>query len=382
MRHFGLDELQEVLQPREGPAITLMVPTLAGGTDFRQNSVRFKNQIRVAEEALSARGLSATRIKELMAPATEMLGNTPFWEKQKRGLVMFLSPRFSRYYRVPLALPEMAVVSDGDFHVKPLLPLVAETGRFFLLTLSQNRVTLYEAFREGMTEIEPIGMPPSLREFLEQQGVEGGRQFQTRSLGASDRSGVSHGHNPADQDKERLAEYFREVENAVWQVLRHERVPLLLAGVEYLHPIYREVSRHPHLMEQGLHGNVEGMSEAELFSRAWEIMETRLQQHRNAALARFRNKVGTGLTSTEPAQVVPAACQGRIDTLFVPVGVQVWGRYLPETSEIELSAPGTNGQMDLLNVAAVATLTSGGRVLVLEPSEIPGEGKAAAIFRY
>jgi len=382
MRHFGLDALKEVLQPREGPAITLLVPTLAGGTDFRQNAVRFKNQIRSAEEALSARGLSAARIKELMAPATEMLGDTPFWEKQRRGLVMFLAPRFSRYYRVPLALPEMAVVSDRDFHVKPLVPLVAETGRFFLLTLSQNRVALYEAFREGMTEIEPVGLPPSLREYLEQQGVEGGRQFQTRSLGSTDRSGVSHGHNPADQDKERLAEYFREVENAVWEVLRQERVPLLLAGVEYLHPIYREANRYPHLFEQGLHGNVEGMSETDLFNRAWEVMEAHLQQHRGEALARFQGKVGTGLTSTEATQVVPAACQGRVDTLFVPVGVQVWGRYLPETSEIQISAPGANGQVDLLNLAAVETLNSGGRVLVLESSEVPGAGKAAAIFRY
>lgn len=382
MRHFGLDELKEVLQPREGPAVTLLVPTLAGGTHFRQNSVRFKNQIRSAEEALAARGVSAARIKELMAPATEMLGDTPFWEKQSRGLAMFLAPRFSRHYRVPLTLPEMAVVSDGSFHVKPLVPLIAETGRFFLLTLSQNRVALYEAFRDGMTEIEPVGLPPSLREFLEQQGVEGGRQFHTRSLGATDRAGVSHGHNPADLDKERLAEYFREVENAVWEVLRQERVPLLLAGVEYLHPIYREANRYTHLFEQGLHGNVEGLSEAELFSRAWEVMETHLQQQRAEALSRFQGKMGTGLASTETAQVVPAACQGRVDTLFVPVGVQVWGRYLPETSEIEVSATRANGHVDLLNLAAVQTLSAGGRVLALDPAEVPGGAKAAAIFRY
>ena len=189
MRHFGLDEFKEVLQPSEGPAVTLLMPTLAGGTHFRQNSVRFKNQIRAAEEALSDRGLSAARIKELMAPATEMLGDTPFWEKQSRGLVMFLAPGFSRHYRVPLTLPEMAVVLDGSFHVKPLVPLVAETGRFFLLTLSQNQVSFYEAFRDGMTEIEPIGLPPSLREFLEQKGGEGRRKLQTRSMGTTDRSG-------------------------------------------------------------------------------------------------------------------------------------------------------------------------------------------------
>jgi coenzyme F420-reducing hydrogenase delta subunit len=382
MRHFGLDEFKEVLQPREGPAVTLLMPTLAGGTHFRQNSVRFKNQIRAAEEALSDRGLSAARIKELMAPATEMLGDTPFWEKQSRGLVMFLAPGFSRHYRVPLTLPEMAVVLDGSFHVKPLVPLVAETGRFFLLTLSQNQVSFYEAFRDGMTEIEPVGLPPSLREFLEQKGGEGRRKLQTRTMGTTERSGVSHGHDPADQDKERLAEYFREVENAVWEVLRQERVPLLLAGVEYLHPIYREANRYPHLFEQGLHGNVESLSEAELFSRAWEVMETHLHQQRAEAISRFQDRMGTGLASTETAQVVPAACQGRVDTLFVPVGVQVWGRYLPESSEIEVSATRANGQVDLLNLAAVQTLSAGGRVLVLDPAEVPGGAKVAAIFRY
>jgi hypothetical protein len=157
---------------------------------------------------------------------------------------------------------------------------------------------------------------------------------------------------------------------------------LLLAGVEYLHPIYREANRYPHLFEQGLHGNVESLSEAELFSRAWEVMETHLQQQRVEAVSRFQDRMGTGLASTETAQVVPAACQGRVDTLFVPVGVQVWGRYLPESSEIEVSATRANGHVDLLNLAAVQTLSAGGRVLVLDPAEVPGGAKVAAIFRY
>ena len=45
-----------------------------------------------------------------------------------------------------------------------------------------------------------------------------------------------------------------------------EHAPLVLAGVEFLHPIFREATTYQHLLEQGLTGNPEGKSAQQLHS--------------------------------------------------------------------------------------------------------------------
>jgi len=50
-----------------------------------------------------------------------------------------ISPEVFLYYRLPIEFQELVVVSD-QFHLKPLLYLINNDGRFYLLALSQNDV--------------------------------------------------------------------------------------------------------------------------------------------------------------------------------------------------------------------------------------------------
>ena len=78
-----------------------------------------------------------------------------------------------------------------------------------------------------------------------------------------------------------------------------------------------------------------------------------------------------------------AAWDGRVDVLFVAVGVRrVWGSFAPDTRMIEIAeeAPGLNE--DLLNLAAIHTMLNRGTVYAVPPADMPDETSVAAIFRY
>jgi hypothetical protein len=62
---------------------------------------------------------------------------------------LFLSPGAFHSYRLPLSFGELAVISDR-YHLKPLLPLLAGDGSFYVLALSQNEVRLLGASRYGV----------------------------------------------------------------------------------------------------------------------------------------------------------------------------------------------------------------------------------------
>src|SRR5690606_17249664 len=90
-------------------------------------------------------------------------------------------------------------------------------------------------------------------------GTVRGRGGQLHILGI-DRLGSS-----AEED---LKEFFRQVDSGARTVVPDDKKPVVLAGVDYLHPLYRAVSGL-NVLAEGIVGNPEELSAAELHRRAW-----------------------------------------------------------------------------------------------------------------
>jgi hypothetical protein len=92
----------------------------------------------------------------------------------------------------------------------------------------------------------------------------------------------------------------------------------------------------------------------------------------------FDRLAGTCLTSHDPQDIIRAAENGRIETLFVsqhPAGPSGAAGDVPVSDE-------DSGLRDVLELATVTALSKGGTVYVLPAGEVPGGGNAAAVFRY
>lgn len=391
MKHFTRDELKTLIELREGPAVSLFLPTVRAGKDVRGNPIAFKNALRRAEAGLEGLGCSREQVRRLLEPLEGLDQESPFWSEQKDTLAVFLAPGFARWYRLSVALPEAVHVEREGFHVQPMIRTLAEDGEFWLLTLSMNSVRLFEGTRDSLREVQVEGMPTSMEDVRLLEGREESleMQFNTRGGGQGPRRGAMrgsgdarpgtfHGRDPRDLDKERVGEFFRRVDGALRSLLQGARRPVVLAGVEYLHPIYRSSSGFDGIAEGGIHGNVDEMSLDDLQAKAWACVEPLVRSRFARARQRWHDLAGTGLASADIEQVVPAACQGRVETLFVGSGAHRWGRYVPGEGRVELDVEGT----DLLNLSAVQTLAAGGEVLPVEAGEVPGGGMVAAVFRY
>jgi hypothetical protein len=158
----------------------------------------------------------------------------------------------------------------------------------------------------------------------------------------------------------------------------------MLAGVEYLHPLYREANTYPRLMADGLMGNPDDLRPEELHERAWEIVRPLIIQVREAAVDRLRQLHGSGspLASTDVKEIVLGAHYGRVDTVFARLDQQHWGRVDPDAAEVTLfDEPKPEGE-DLLDRAAVETYLNSGAVYVVPAEQMPSAEPIAAIFRY
>lgn len=75
--------------------------------------------------------------------------------------------------------------------------------------------------------------------------------------------------------------------------------------------------------------------------------------------------------------------EGRIDTLFIAVGVRAWGRPRTAHRDLEIHPERQPGDRDLFDVAAVHALLTDARVYAVSPELMPVADEAiAAILRY
>jgi hypothetical protein len=394
MMLFSDDELRVLINNSQCPCVSLYMPTAKAGPEIRENPIRFKNLIREAEERLDGIGLRHTKAVDFLQPARE-LDTTDFWENQNRGLAIFISPQMFRYYCLPMAFPQLAVVtgqpSEGrcGFHVKPLLHLLNGDGKFYLLALSQKNVRFFEGTGYSLKEVEVKNMPESMERALLEDDIQKGVQHRIATprggtVNPAQHPGDFHGLGSPDRDKRQgdILEFCHIVDRAVHEKIHGETAPLVLAGVEYLFPIYQEANTYTAFVDSGITGNPEFMKAEELHDRAWAIVEPLFGKNQRSAMGVYQQLAGTGKTSSDIKEVVLASYCHRVDCLFVPVDRQVWGRFDADAMDVDVHLQEDLDDEDLLNLATVQTFINGGRVYTVGSQEMPGGVPVAAVFRY
>ncbi len=383
MDRITMDILRQIfLDSHSDWCVSLFMPTHRAGRETEQDPIRFKNLLREAEEHLMDKGLRSPEVQEIIKRPQLLLQDRGFWQRQSDGLAVFFSEDTYRFFRLPMALKELAVVSHR-FHVKPLLPILSSDGVFYILALSQNQLRLLEGTRHTVDEIDLENASETLSEALPDGFPEKELQFHTGTpSGSGNRPAIFHGHDISKDIKNRIRQWFRTIDKEVGGLLLDAQSPLVLAGVGSLFPLYKEINTYSHLMDEGVPGNPEGMKPEELHPPAWAIVEPIFKKERKAGYARYRQLAGTGQTTTDVIEAVLAAHHGRIEVLFVAVGVQVWGRFDPEKDEITIHEPPEPGDEDLLDLSAIQTLVKGGTVFAVSPEEVPDQALIAAVLRY
>ena len=373
------NNLKLLMAVHKEPCVSVFMPMHRSGPETQQDPIRLKNLIREAEERLIARGLRTPEAKELLEPAERLLRDGLFRQHQSDGLAMFLSLGVFHYYLLPFVFEELVIVTDR-FHIKPLLPLLSGDGRYFVLALSQNKIRLLQSTHYSVSELDVADVPENLAETLRDDDSWKDLHMHSALSGKGKLSAITHGDEV--DSKENIRRYFRRIDRGLHELLRNEQAPLVLAGVDYLHPIYKEVNSYPHLMDEGIAGNPERLSAGELHELTWTIVKPYFQKAQQEAVNRYKEFASSGQASNRIRKIIPAAYHGRIELLFVILDLQQWGTFDPGTDEIHLHKKGKIGDEDLLEFAAIQTLLNGGTVYMIGAEKMPDTDPLAAVFRY
>lgn len=385
MDHFAKSDLDKLITERKGPCVSFYLPMERRGLATKCNSIRFRNLLDEAVARLNSLGLREAALHDLIAPAQARLGDTWFWQHQSDGLALLAAPGEFYSYRLPLVFDERVEVAS-HFVISPLIPLLTGDGTFYILALAQGGVRLLHCTRYTCEAVELAGVPTSMPEELRYDIFDIMIQHHNSAPDGGG-SGIWHGHGGnADTAtmKQRLMDFCHHLDNGVRDRLAATQPPLVLAGVEFLRGFYRDASHYHHILSKGIDTSPEQVPDEELHRRAWDFVEPLFTKPCERALEIYRQRAGSGQgrIGNTLETVLPAAQASRVEALFIPHGMQVWGAWHNHGGAVAVHADRQPGDVDLLDRAAALTLKSHGTVHLLPAGMIPDHAALAALYRY
>lgn len=369
------EHLEDLLHQNNGPCVTIYMPTDHEGNQGNSNRIRFKDLVKQAASSLATHDVSKDEAKELLKPLWTLEADHEFWRNQRSGLVVFFKPNTGKVklFRLNRSLPERVIVAHS-FHLKPLLRLVQDSGRFQVLCVSMKQVALYEGTRDNLTEVKlHHKVPTNMAEAIgEPDHVAKTRRSQLHFTDSDSRDHQIH-------------RYFRRLDDAIWEHhSRQANLPLVLAALPEYHAIYESASHNQHLLEDGIGRDpFKEIDLSTLAEMAWQCVQPDVHSRMNRIADRYEAALANDLASDDLHAIAEAAAYGRIDELLVQANRQVGGSLNESNGQVELKRIDDPQTDDVLDDIAEIVLRREGNVTIVPEELMPSNSSGlCAIYRY
>jgi hypothetical protein len=374
MQTRDMTDHDDLNKPRPRTCVSIFLPSDGTPGDSEFSGRRLSYLAGNAAGILKRQGADPHEVRELLAPVYEASRQSDFRRNSAPGWAVFLAPGFFRCQPLPFAVRELVVIDDR-FHVTPLLTAAVRPEHFYLLALSEDRARLFAAARGSVVEVLDTSFPAG-------PVSAGGRTGSTSTgLLASlrDRFAVFSRWTRAGPSKQDLLTWFRHVDEVLRNRLVVEAAPIILVATRDLCMLFRSVSRYERLLEGDIYTSPETPGSVDLWQRGCEIVSAYSRSMQRKITDEYLRLWHTPRASNDVRDIAVAARRGRVQSLLVSEATQ--HRELPSAHR-DRNPELDDEVQDLLRLAVIDTVVTGGTAYALPGDQVPGTGPAAAVFRY
>jgi hypothetical protein len=384
---FTSNDFERLVANVGGPHLSLFLPSPFVSNDtLEEEDIRLGNLLRSAHQSLTKYWMPDSESREFLQPLKSVSQELLQLNPRRQNVAIFLCGQSFDVFRIAHELNERLIIARA-FHIRPLLPCLDEPDPYAVLTLSQHRVALYANTRAGLQPVTDV-MPESFENFEAMLTAEPQTQVRAAAIGGRNKQGtVFHGQGGVrDVEKVDLENYLKHVDHSVHTYLtQHSGTRLILAGVDSLTATYRANSRCDSIVKNTLQGNVDHLSVEELQRRVESVVGDELHERRKQKFLRIREHDVP--VAEDPEQVLIAASEGRIETLFIDRNATLYGLFIADQGTLkELHHAPSGGPVDsshdLIELAAVQTIKTGGSVYAVPASDMPVAKRMVAALRF
>lgn len=370
------------------PCVSLYLPTSPLAADIRANRIAFKDLAREALSQLRAAGFDKRGIGSIEARLDRLAGKhhdtqdedkvgtrrpvkpdwaDEFWELQANGLGVLLRPQSMRTFRLAYRPKAVAEVADR-FYLVPLVRAMTYPHEILVLALSEERVRLLRVFINlPPMEVPVAKLPRNAREAVGRPSVH-----PTAPRGRLQNM---------EGEKVLIGMFARKVDEAIGSALADFEMPLVLAAAEPLASIFRAVSRYKGLVDEGINGNPDHVTDRQLSDAALPILD-RLYTRELESVAKQFADLQPRRATADLSFASHAATAGAVERMVVDFEVFVPGLVSETDGSVTYASGNGADTYSVLDEVARRALATGASVLAARKEQMPDRAPLIAILRY
>jgi hypothetical protein len=332
-----------------------------------RDDLRLSNVFRRADEMLKQPGVR----EHLKAALAQVIEKTAGPRPRRYSILAYIKSDWSFADLVPGLLKPFVEIGP-NFCIRQLLPLVPMLDQSFdVLALTESSYRFFECNASFIHE-KLTGAAPTRDEPLRMQ-------LQSHSVGT-----VAPGAHPGMvfhvggyQEKDQTARFFAEVDRSVNKERGQNEAPLVLMAVERMVSLYREITQCTHVVREAIAKDPSYLIPSEVHDLALPVVRRYAASRDQAFLKSSDADLAASLSDT-----IQFASKGRVHTLFVANEAEVWGLFDIARGNIVIHPERRIESEDLLNIAALQTISHGGTAIGVSQHEMPKGKITVAKYRY
>ncbi len=268
------DDLVKLKSFHEPVCVTIYSPLIDPNGATNPSRLAIKNLLKDARQSLISEGVEPKQVKRILEPARALIDSYDFWPLRGGCVALFLHQKEFMAYHIPDYELASMVSIGRSFNLEPLQRAINNNRPFFVLALSHSNVRLLSGDRFNLTPLEVAGMPINLKQSLRIDEFPKSRQTHRVAPAIQGKRGESfhEQYDVSQVDKRMLLTFFRQVDRRLHKLLIKHDYPLIIAGVGYLHPIYRKANTYKGLAEVGIKGDTKKAGMGGLRNKAWRLV--------------------------------------------------------------------------------------------------------------
>jgi hypothetical protein len=379
---FNKKDFERLADIHDTSCVSIYISTKRAGQEVLEGQFQLKNCITQVTAELEQLDYKKAEIENFLKPVDLLLDDASFWRNQSDGLAIFLSKEGMWHYTLPLAFKKYAYVSN-HFYLLPVIPFFNGDGKYFMLSLSQGRIRFFEGNRHSITEVRVDDLsPPSMKDAVNHEHKQKNLQF--RSGQGSNQDAIFNGHSDGiDDNNKEIERLFHLVDDGLMKLIGNEDCPLILACQDQYYPVYKKITNYAYLFNDFINTNPDQEDALLLHEKAWLLIKDFFQGDQKNKVIEYENLQHTTKASSELEQIIRAAVDGRVETLFIQTPKEIHGLYDEENRSVIIDETKSISNASLINLTAVKSINQGAKVYLLNSEEMPVKRTVMnAIYRY
>ena len=369
---------EEILYNKEGPFISIYLPTTRYSTGSNENSILFKNLLRKVESEIK-KHKDYDKFKDTLKELNSLSTDNDFWNYQLDSLAVLADKENIYLYKLQREVHSFYQVSDS-FYIKPLLNAYQTNDNYQVLAIDKKDFKLYEGNRYGIRE---VSIPEDEKITISDIEGDDSKEHNVTAQSLGSRAGTLYrgGSEIAkDKDKNDTTRFFAMVDKYISDnYSKDNKVPLILLALPEHHKLFKSLSHNNNLLKSSIKKDPKSLSLDEIKNSAWEILKPEYTNEVSSIKENFEVNKNISLSTSDLAEASIAAFQGRIYSILIKKDMTVNGTISKENGQLNLDKDINN---DILNDLAILSLKNKSKVLIVPDDELDSHSGLIANFRF